>query len=123
MRRKIIPYRKDLKTLARNLRKKMTLSEVLLWDALKGKKLSGYDFDRQKPVGNYIADFYCKELKLIIEIDGASHIGDEKYSKDTKRQNELEEMGIRFLRYSEKDLRDNLNSVVAGIENWIKNNS
>ena len=64
VRRKIIPYNPKLKPLARALRKNMTLSEVLLWQELKGKNVMGYDFDRQRPIDNFIVDFYCKELQL-----------------------------------------------------------
>jgi very-short-patch-repair endonuclease len=63
-----------LKVLARELRRNMTLSEVLLWKELKNKSVLGYDFDRQRPIGNFIVDFYCKELALAIEIDGDTHI-------------------------------------------------
>ena len=55
------------------LRKNSTLSEVLLWNELKGKKLMGIDFHRQKPIGNYIVDFFSPELRLVIEIDGITH--------------------------------------------------
>ena len=72
--RKIILYNQDLKKLAGQLRKNMTLSEVLLWNELKQKKMLGYDFDRQRPIDNFIVDFYCKELQLAIEIDGDTHI-------------------------------------------------
>ncbi len=58
--RKIIPYNPELKDLASQLRKNMTLSEVLLWIELKNKQMLGYDFDRQIPIGDYIVDFYCK---------------------------------------------------------------
>ncbi|MCI0473772.1 MAG: DUF559 domain-containing protein [Ignavibacteria bacterium] len=122
MKREIIPYRKDLKLLARKLRKNMTLSEVLLWNALKKNQLSGYDFHRQVPVKNYILDFYCKELKLAIEIDGSTHIGDEKTARDLKRQKELENSGIKFLRFSEADIRENLTGVLDGVSLWIKEN-
>lgn len=71
--RKIIPYNPKLKDLAKKLRQDMTLSEVLLWDCLKQKKMMGYDFDRQRPINEFIVDFYCKDLKLAIEIDGDSH--------------------------------------------------
>jgi very-short-patch-repair endonuclease len=64
MRRKIIPYNPKLKPLASELRKNMTLSEVLLWNELKQKKMKGYDFDRQRPIDNFIVDFYCKDLML-----------------------------------------------------------
>jgi very-short-patch-repair endonuclease len=68
--RKIIPYNPKLVSLAKQLRNNMTLSEVLLWDELKSKQLLGYEFDRQRPIDNYIVDFYCKDLQLVIEIDG-----------------------------------------------------
>jgi len=75
--RKLIPYNPKLKQLARKLRNKSTKSEVLLWNYLKGKQIKGFDFHRQKPIGNYIVDFYCSELLLAIEIDGESHYGNE----------------------------------------------
>jgi very-short-patch-repair endonuclease len=74
IKRKIIPYNPELKYLARELRKNMTLSEVLLWNELKHKQILGCDFDRQRPIGNFIVDFYCKELSLVIEIDGDTHM-------------------------------------------------
>ena len=92
--RKIIPYNQSLKELAKQLRKNMTLSEVLLWNELKQNKILGYDFDRQRPIGEYIVDFYCKELSLAIEIDGDTHIY--KYDYDEKRQLDLEKLGVRF---------------------------
>ncbi len=67
-------YNPKLKELACKLRKNMTLSEVLLWNQLKRKKMKGYDFHRQKLIDKYIVDFFCPKLKLIIEIDGESHI-------------------------------------------------
>jgi len=79
-RREIIPYNHKLKELARKLRNDSTLSEIMLWNYLNGKQMLGYDFDRQRPIDNYIVDFYCKDLKLAIEIDGESHFG-----KDQKR--------------------------------------
>jgi very-short-patch-repair endonuclease len=90
MKRKIIPYNKNLKILARNLRNNSTLSEILLWKQLKGKQIFGYDFHRQKPIGDYIVDFYCSELLLAIEIDGSSH--NEKYEDDVLRQQCLESL-------------------------------
>jgi very-short-patch-repair endonuclease len=69
----ILPYDPNLKKLARHLRNKSTMSEVLLWRCLKGKQILGYDFDRQRPIDRYIVDFYCKELRLAIEIDGSTH--------------------------------------------------
>ena len=94
MTRRIIPYNSKLKELARQLRNNSTLSEVLLWNYLKGKQMKGYDFHRQKPLLSFIVDFFCYELMLVIEIDGDSH--DNKYEEDKLRQKQLEGIGIRF---------------------------
>jgi len=75
-----IPYNKKLNEFSRKLRNNSTLSEVLLWDYLRAGKIKGFKFNRQKPLLNYIVDFYCKELMLVIEIDGDSH--DNKYKLD-----------------------------------------
>jgi len=76
-------YNKNLKEYARKLRKNSTLAEVILWDeVLKRKQLKGYSFLRQRPIDRYIVDFFCKELKLIIELDGTIHYFQK--SKDKK---------------------------------------
>ena len=116
-RRKIIPYNPALKEKARYLRNNSTLSEVLLWKHFKGKQMCDFDFHRQKPLDNYIVDFFCNELMLAIEIDGDSHIGKEKY--DEVRQNKLEGLGIKFLRFADLDVKKNMNGVLEIIENWI----
>ena len=76
-----IHYNSKLKQLSRNLRNQSTLAEVLLWAQLNKKQQSGYKFNRQKPIGNYIVDFYCSELNLVIEIDGESHYNKEVHDK------------------------------------------
>lgn len=114
--RNIIPYNPRLKELAKKLRKQGILSEVLLWNELKGNKL-GYDFHRQKPILEYIVDFHCNELGLVIEIDGCSHNG--KYDGDKIRQTELEKLGLTVLRYYDGDIKRNLGSVVDHIKEWI----
>ena len=88
------------------MRKNSTLSEVLLWKYLKGKKTLGYDFDRQKPIDNYIVDFFCNELMLAIEIDGCTH--NEKSEEDQRRQAKLESLGVRFLRFYDFDVKKNI---------------
>jgi very-short-patch-repair endonuclease len=118
--RKIIPYNSELKELAKELRKKMTLSEVLLWNELKQKKMPGYDFDRQRPIGNFIVDFFCKELSLAVEIDGDTHIY--KYDYDEERQKELENLDVRFLRFEDIEVKKNMNNVLRVIEDWIVKN-
>ena len=117
---KIIPYNPELKSLARELRKNMTLSEVLLWEHIKQKKILGYDFDRQKPLDKYIVDFYCKELMLAIEIDGDTHYY--SYEEDEKRQSDLERLGIKFLRFDDREVKRNISNVLRVIEDWILNN-
>ena len=117
MRRKIIPYNPQLKQLARNLRNNSTLSEVLLWEHLTGKQMRGFDFHRQKPIDNFIVDFYCSELMLAIEIDGDSH--DWKLDEDEKRQKRLESLGVQFLRFQDIDVKQNMDGVLKMIEDWI----
>ena len=121
--RRIIPYEPYLVDLAKQLRKNMTLSEVLLWKQLKNKQMLGFDFDRQKPLDHFIVDFYCKDLQLAIEIDGTSHDGDEQFKLDNERQNTLELLGVHFLRFDDKDVKRNMTGVLFVIEEWIKNNS
>ena len=96
--RQIIKYNPELKEKARNLRNNSTFSEILLWNRLKLKQLKDYQFLRQKPLDKYIVDFFCYRLMLAIEIDGDSHIDNERIDK--MRQEELESLGIRFLRFS-----------------------
>jgi very-short-patch-repair endonuclease len=116
-RRKILPYNPKLKLLARKLRNNSTKSEVLLWNYLKGKQIKGFDFHRQKPIGNYIVDFFCNELMPAIEIDGESHFGNEE--RDKIRQNEIEKFGVKFLRFDESEIFYNLDEVVRSIEEFV----
>ena len=83
----ILPYNPKLKEYAKYLRSNSTLAEVLLWSAIKGKQLQGLTFIRQNIIGNFIVDFYCPNLGLIIEIDGSSH--DDKYDYDVQRESYL----------------------------------
>ncbi len=78
----------------------------------------GYDFDRQRPIDNYIVDFYCKDLKLAIELDGDSHIGKEK--ADRIRQSRLEALGVSFLRFQNIEVKMNMRIVLKIIQDWIE---
>jgi very-short-patch-repair endonuclease len=109
MKNKIIPYNPKLKELARELRKNSTLSEVLLWLKIKGKTM-GVEFHRQVPIDNFIVDFYCHELMLAIEIDGSSH--NEKQDYDQNRQMILENLGVRFIRFSDIDVKQKMGWVL-----------
>ncbi|HZY37912.1 MAG TPA: endonuclease domain-containing protein [Mucilaginibacter sp.] len=108
-----------MKALARKLRKDMTFGEVLLWNELKDDKFWGFDFDRQRCIDNYIVDFYCKELMLAIEIDGISHNDDEAAIKDDIRQNKLESLGVRFIRFSEGEVKYDMLNVIRALEATI----
>src|SRR6056297_2739098 len=109
-----IPYNPKLVPLARKLRKNSTLSEILLWKRLRNKQLLGYDFDRQKPIGNYIVDFFCKELMLVIEIDGASH--DYKSEEDLARQQNIESFGITVIRFDDSAVKRHMIQVLEELK-------
>ncbi len=89
MKRKIIPYNPKLKELARTLRNNSTKSEIILWQHLKSKQMMGFDFHRQKPIGNFIVDFFCHELMLAVELDGYSHQLDEVFEKRRNQKTEI----------------------------------
>jgi very-short-patch-repair endonuclease len=113
MRNPIIPYNPELKQLARDLRNNSTLSEVLLWKKIKNKSL-GVEFHRQVPINEFIVDFYCHELKLAIEIDGKSH--DYKQEYDFSRQSILENYGVSFVRFTDLEVKQNMNNVLRALE-------
>ena len=117
MRRKFLGYDPKLKRVAWALRKNSTLAEILLWNELKRKQMLGYDFHRQKPVGKYVLDLFCPRLMLAVEIDGASH--ENRVEEDKQRQGELEQEGIRFLRFADGDVKRNLEGVLEEIREWI----
>jgi very-short-patch-repair endonuclease len=118
-RRPIIPYAPHLKEVARQLRNNSTLSEVLLWLELKGGQMKGYDFHRQKPIDNYVVDFFCHELMLAIEIDGISHSWENAGANEDIRQTTIEQFGIQFLRFEDKDVKQNMGFVLNTIYDWI----
>ena len=109
-----IQYNINLKPLARRLRSEGTKGEAMLWFyALKAKKMYGYQFNRQFPIGEYIVDFICRKLNLIIEIDGSSHLS--KSESDRERQDYLEGLGNIILRFSEAEVVHRLDNVVEKI--------
>ena len=114
-------YNKDLKELARKLRKDSTNAEIRLWtESLRAGKMKGFTFLRQRPVLNYIADFLCKKLRLIIEVDGYSHENERKWYEDKERQKELEEKGFTFLRFTDEEVMNDLKNVERVIKQWIE---
>lgn len=115
-----LPYKEDLKKFARQLRNNSTTGEVLLWMKLKAGSIKGYKFNRQKPIGQYIVDFYCKQLKLVIEVDGGYHFEDAQKIKDQERQRILESEGLYFLRFHEEQVKKDMEEVIKTIEDYIE---
>ncbi|UGU15330.1 endonuclease domain-containing protein [Sinomicrobium kalidii] len=118
-RRKIIPYNPKLKELARQLRNNSTKAEIILWTKLRRKQLYGYDFHRQKPIDNYILDFFCHELMLGIEVDGYSHSIVEVYKKDIQKGQTMNKLGIHILRFTDEQVLKGTENVLRAIEAYI----
>ena len=110
-----LPYNKTLKEFSRELRSHSTLSEILLWQKLRASQFRGYAFNRQKPLGNYIVDFYCRKTNLVIEVDGGSHDYEQAVVEDRKRQQILEELGVSFLRFSDWEVKNEMSFVLGEI--------
>jgi very-short-patch-repair endonuclease len=114
-------YNKNLQPNANRLRKEMTKAEACLWKyVLRAGKMKGFQFRRQRPVLKYIADFMCKELMLIIEVDGSIHQLEEVSKNDEIRQKALEEAGFTVLRYTNEEVLKDIVSVCGYIEEWIE---
>lgn len=117
-------YNKKLKPFAREHRNHSTKAEVRLWcELLRNKQMMGYSFLRQRPIDTYIADFFCKELKLVIETDGISHTWENAPEKDERKTRKLEVLGYTVLRFEDSEVMKNIDHVKVTIEEWIKTNS
>jgi very-short-patch-repair endonuclease len=116
-----IHYNKSLKEFSKELRNHSTISEVLLWQKLRASQFRGYGFNRQKPLDQYIVDFYCKKLNLVIEIDGESHDNELVSIKDQERQIILQGFGLSFLRFSDLDVKRKMGSVMEDINSFTDN--
>jgi very-short-patch-repair endonuclease len=114
-----LPYNPKLKQFSRDLRKQGQISEAMLWKCLKNKR-TGYVFNRQKPILNYIADFFCSKLKLVIEIDGAAHFSAEAQKRDAERDRQMQAIGLRIIRVRDRDVRDNPERVAESIMEQVK---
>jgi very-short-patch-repair endonuclease len=113
-------YNKALQPFASNLRKTMTKAEACLWKyVLKAKKLNGYSFRRQRPIGKYIADFICFELKLIIEVDGYSHTLEDVYNKDIVKSNILKNLGYEVIHFTDAEVLNDISNVIRRLELYI----
>lgn len=115
-------YNSRLKNFARENRKAGNKAEVRLWCEVLRKGQLGVKFKRQRPIGNYIVDFLCQEKKLVIEVDGYSHQIAENIEKDIERQGKIEQMGYWFLRFTHKEVMNEVESVRYQIEEWLRQN-
>jgi very-short-patch-repair endonuclease len=111
----MIYYNPKLKSTARKLRSNMTDSERLLWSRVRRKQLKGFQFYRQKVIGNFIVDFYCPSAKIIIEVDGSQHYEKEALRKDRVRDERLSKLGFEVLRFSSSDVMRNLDGILLEI--------
>ncbi len=99
-----LPYNPRLKQFSRDLRKGYQLAEAKLWKCLKAKQM-GYSFKRQSPILNFIADYYCKELDLVVEIDGNSHFSAEAQERDKERDRQMQALGLKVVRVNDNEVR------------------
>ena len=93
-------YNRHLKPTSRRLRTEMTDSERLLWSRVRGKQILGVQFYRQRPIGNYIVDFYAPRAALVVEVDGSQHQEEDQVRADAKRDEYLGRQGLRVLRFN-----------------------
>ena len=105
--------------LARNLRKNMTPQERKLWALLRNNQYKNFSFRRQYPIGNYIVDFICWELKLVIEIDGGQHNQPQDIEYDQVRTNFLKEKGFRVIRFWNNDIDNNIEGVFEKLDSYV----
>ena len=109
-----LPYNPRLKQFSRDLRKGYQIAEVKLWKCFRAKNL-GYAFRRQYPILNYIADFYCKQLNLVVEIDGNSHFSADAQERDAERDRQMKAIGLNVIRVDDGEVRKD----AERIANWI----
>lgn len=113
------PYNKNLKYNARQLRNNMTEAEQKLWLRLRQKQILGLQFYRQKPILNFIVDFYCPAASLIIECDGSQHLNEKGLQYDLVRDQALTQLNLTVLRFNNLQILHELDAVVQTIENVI----
>lgn len=110
-----LPYDNNLKVLARSLRNSMTDAERKLWSGIRRKQIQGRLFSRQKTIGRYIVDFHCASASLVVEIDGGQHYTEEGRAKDRQRDRALLGMGLKVLRFSDRDVLTEMEAVLRVI--------
>ena len=93
----------------------MTDAEMMLWSRLRSRQIRGKQFYRQRIIGRFIADFYCPKSKLVIEVDGGQHYTEEGREKDRQRDEQMTDVGLRVLRFSDRDVLENIDAVMEKI--------
>jgi len=117
-------YNKKLKDFANHNRNNATKSEACLWKyVLRNREMLGYQFRRQRPIGNYIVDFACLPLFLVIEVDGITNENEKAKQRDLKREENLKTLGFTTLRFTSWDVLNRISDVAHIIEDWIKENA
>jgi len=111
----LVDYNRKLKGVSRGLRSNMTDAERALWQRIRRGQIKSLHFYRQKPIGNYIVDFYCSKAKLILEIDGGQHYEDKNIEADRIRTEYFEGLGLKVLRFTNIDVLKNLDGVLNKI--------
>jgi very-short-patch-repair endonuclease len=108
---------------ARELRRNQTRAEALLWRQLRNRQLDGFEFARQAPVGPYIADFLCREHKLVVEVDGATHSTKEELEADARRTAHLSRMGYWVIRFQNVEVAEGMDQVLGLISEALARNA
>ncbi len=115
-----IPYNKSLVPKAKALRNQLTPPERQFWNALRSMPFyKNHPFNRQKPLGEYIVDFYCHAYRLVVEIDGDSHYTEEAQMKNRKRTAFLESKGLRVIRFTNREVLHNIDGVMESLERLL----
>lgn len=111
---------KKQKELRQFLRGQMPTAELILWSYIRGRQVLDFKFRRQESIGRYVVDFYCPRAKLVLEIDGDSHFekGAKEYDED--RQEQIESLGLKILRFTNTEIYKNIESVVERIEETLQ---
>jgi very-short-patch-repair endonuclease len=115
----LIPYQSKLKEPSINLRLHMTLAEKRLWEKIKGSQIKGYRFNRQKPLGAFIVDFYCRKGKLVIEVDGKIHLNENIKREDKNKDEYFDSIGLTILRFTNDEVFTKIERVIKKIKSTL----
>lgn len=111
--------RYEYNSIRKSLRQNLTKAEIVLWSRLKGKQL-GHKFRRQYGIGPYVVDFFCKELRLAIEVDGPEHLEETWIERDSERQKYIESHFIKVIRFSNDEVLQDTEGVIQRLMEFIK---